>query len=67
MQTTLKVPRIHCHGCVNNVTNAVRKLPGITAVEASESTKEVKVEFDPARVSEEKIRAALSLVGYPPD
>lgn len=66
MQTTLKVPRIHCDGCVNNVTNAVRKLPGITAVEASELTKEVKVEFDPARVSEEKIRAALSLVGYPP-
>ena len=66
MQATLKVPRIHCDGCVNTVTNAVRKLPGVTAVEASEVTKEVKVQFDPAQVNEQKIRATLSLVGYPP-
>jgi len=66
MQATLKVPRIHCDGCVNTVTSAVRKLPGITAVEASEVTKEVKVQFDPAQVNEQKIRATLNLVGYPP-
>src|SRR5438309_990002 len=30
MLATLKVPRIHCDGCVNTVTNAVRKLPGAT-------------------------------------
>lgn len=62
----MKVPRIHCDGCVNTVTNAVRKLPGVKAVQASEITKEVAVEFDPAQVNEQKIRATLSLVGYPP-
>ena len=66
MQATLKVPRIHCDGCVNTVTTAVRKLPGVKTVQASEVTKEVTVEFDPVQVSEQKIRAALSLVGYPP-
>lgn len=66
MQATLKVPRIHCDGCVNTVTNAVRKIPGVAKVEASEVTKEVRVEFDPARVSEDNIRKALSVVGYPP-
>ena len=66
MQATLKVPRIHCDGCVNTVTNAVRKLPGVAKVEASEVAKEVRVEFDPARVSEDNIRKALMLVGYPP-
>ncbi|TMJ00592.1 MAG: heavy-metal-associated domain-containing protein [Bacillati bacterium ANGP1] len=66
MQATLKVPRIHCDGCVNTVTSAVRKLPGVQTVQASEVTKEVRVEFDPGQVSEQKIRAALSLVGYPP-
>lgn len=66
MQATLKVPRIHCDGCVNTVTNAVRKLPGVAKAEASEVTKEVRVEFDPVRVSEENIRKALMLVGYPP-
>lgn len=65
MQTTLKVPRIHCDGCVSTVTRAVQGLPGIESVQASETTKEVKVLFDPATVSEEKIREALRTVGYP--
>jgi copper chaperone CopZ len=66
MQTTLKVPRIHCSGCVNTVTTAVQKLAGVQKVMASEETREVKVEFDPSQVDETKIRGALTLVGYPP-
>lgn len=65
MQATLKVPRIHCSGCVNTVTNAVRKLPGVQTVEASDVSKQITVEFDPARVDETKIRSALAAVGYP--
>jgi copper chaperone CopZ len=64
-EMTLKVPRIHCDGCVNTVTQAVRKLQGVQSVQASESTKLVNVAFDPAQVSEEQIRATLQLVGYP--
>jgi copper chaperone len=65
MQATLKVPRIHCSGCVNTVTTAVRKLPGVTGVQASDATKEVRIDFDPAAVDEAKIRSALASVGYP--
>ena len=65
MQATLKVPRIHCGGCVYTVTTAVKSLPGVTAVEGSEVTKEVKVEFDPSQINEQKIRQQLSQVGYP--
>lgn len=65
MQATLKVPRIHCSGCVNTVTNAVRKLPGVQTVQASDVSKQITVEFDPARVDETKIRSALAAVGYP--
>jgi len=65
MQTTLKVPRIHCSGCVNTVTTAVQKLPGVQKAMASEETREVKVDFDPSKVDEAKIRGALALVGYP--
>ena len=65
MQVTLKVPRIHCSGCVHTVTTAVGKLPGVTTVGVSEVTKEVKVEFDPALVTEQKIRLQLGQVGYP--
>lgn len=65
MQATLKVPRIHCSGCVNTVTTTVQKLPGVQKVEASDVTKEVKVEFNPAQIDEQKIRATLAQVGYP--
>jgi copper chaperone len=65
MQATLKIPRIHCSGCVNTVTTAVKKLPGVTSVEASDATKEVTIEFDPARVDEARIRSTLAAVGYP--
>jgi len=66
MQATLKVPKIHCSGCVTTVTAAVRQLPGVQRVEASDVTREVQVEFDPARVDEARIRGALAAVGYPP-
>ena len=66
MQTTLRVPKIHCDGCVNTVETAVRKLPGVRNVSASELSKEVNIEFDPQQVKEEQIRKALVLVGYPP-
>lgn len=65
MQTVLKVPRIHCSGCVNTVATAVQKLPGVQRVEASDVTKEVKIEFDPAKLDETKIRSTLASVGYP--
>jgi len=52
MQATLKVPKIHCSGCVNTVTTAVKQLPGVTTVQASDATKEVRIEFDPAAVDE---------------
>ncbi len=65
MEATLKVQRIHCNGCVNTVTAAVRRLPGIQRVDASEVTKEVRVDFDPGLVTESKIREALAGVGYP--
>lgn len=66
MEMTLKVPKIHCDGCVNTVETAVRKLPGVRTVSASELSKDVKIEFDPQQVKEEQIRMALQLVGYPP-
>lgn len=66
MQMTLKVPKIHCDGCVNTVETAVRKLDGVQNVSANELSKEVRVEYDPLKVKEEQIRKALLLVGYPP-
>ena len=65
MQATLKVPRIHCGGCVNTVTRALQNLPGVQKVEASDVSKQVTIEFDPAKVNETTIRSTLAGVGYP--
>lgn len=64
-QATLNVPRIHCSGCVSTVTRALRHLPGVRQVEASEASKQVTIEFDPAQVDEAKIRTTLAGIGYP--
>jgi copper chaperone CopZ len=64
-QATLKVPRIHCGGCVNTVTRALQNLPGVQQVDASDVSKQVTIRFDPAQLDEAKIRSTLAGIGYP--
>lgn len=63
--TTLTAPDISCGHCVASVKEAVGQLDGVERVEANEQTKQVVVNYDPERVSETHIRAALDDAGYP--
>ncbi len=65
MKRTFSVPRMHCDGCVRTVTEALKSLAGVTAADADARKKTVDVVFDPSLVSEERLRQALSNVGYP--
>lgn len=62
---TLTAPDISCGHCVASVKGAVGALPGVTSVEADETTKRVEIDFDPGRVSLPQIEAALDEAGYP--
>jgi copper ion binding protein len=62
---TVTAPDISCGHCVASVKDAVGALPGVTSVEADESTKRVEIDFDPGRVSLAQIEAALDEAGYP--
>lgn len=62
---TFTAPDISCGHCVATVSQAVGELAGVETVDASEQTKQVVVKFDPQRVSEPQIRAALDEAGYP--
>ena len=64
-RVTLTAPDISCSHCVNAIQGAVGALDGVSHVEANEATKQVKVEFDPQRVSLAQIEAALDEEGYP--
>ena len=64
-QVTLTAPDISCGHCVATVKGAVGALDGVQDVDASSDTKQVRVAFDPARISLPRIEAALDEAGYP--
>jgi copper chaperone len=64
-RTTLTVPGINCGHCEMTIREEVGALSGVQAVEPSNQTKTVVVEFDPGAVSLEQIKATLAEAGYP--
>lgn len=64
-RATLTAPDISCEHCVATVTKAVGGLTGVSKVAASDQTKQIQVEYDPARVSLAQIEATLDEEGYP--
>lgn len=65
MKRTFDVPRIHCSGCVRTVTETLKAVPGVNSAEGDQDRRTVDVVFDPAQVTEERLRQALANVGYP--
>lgn len=64
-QVTLQAPDISCGHCVSSVQNRLGSLEGIRSVTASAETKLINVEFDPEKISLDKIEAELDDEGYP--
>ncbi len=64
-RTTLTAPDISCAHCVAAINKAVGGLDGVSSVATSEQTKQVRIEFDPARVSLAQIEATMDDEGYP--
>ena len=62
---TLRAPDINCGHCVAAFKRAVSALPGVAAVEGDIASKQVKVTYEPATVSLEKIEATMADEGYP--
>lgn len=65
MERTYQVPTIKCDGCATTIRQALGKVPGVEAVEVSIEGKTVAVRYDPARVEEARLRAALAGAGFP--
>ncbi len=57
-------PTIHCAGCEQRIGNALRRLPGIRAVQASHRTQQVRVTIDPAQVGADQVQGKLEQLGY---
>lgn len=57
-------PTIHCAGCEQRIGNALRRLSGIEAVQASARTQQVRVTIDPTRVNPDEVQTRLEHLGY---
>ena len=66
-ETTLKVPALHCGGCVKTVTGTLEALPSVEVIQADTETKLVRIQFDESAVSVGQIREALDEVGFSPE
>ncbi len=63
-ETTLKIPAIHCSGCVKTVTQTLEARPSVEVTEVDPATKLARVQFDASAVSLSQIREALDEVGF---
>jgi copper chaperone len=58
------VEGMSCQGCVDSVTGAIEKLPGVRSAKVSLAEKKAVVVADPAQVPDERIEAAIAAAGY---
>jgi copper chaperone CopZ len=56
--------KMHCAGCEQRVSNALRRLPGVQEVRASAATQHVLVTIDPSQVGADQVQARLEQLGY---
>ncbi|MEE9534133.1 MAG: heavy-metal-associated domain-containing protein [Acidimicrobiia bacterium] len=63
-ETTLKIPAIHCGGCVKTVTRTLEALPSVKVTEVDPATKLARLQFDDSDVNLDQIREALDEVGF---
>jgi len=66
MERVYRVPKIKCEGCVQTITKALSGLAGVQATEVTIPSREVRVEFDAARLEEGRVRQTLVEAGFPP-
>ena len=62
---TYDVPNISCGHCVHTIQMELGDLLGVSKVIASQTTRQVTVEYDPP-ATEEQIEATLTEINYPP-
>ncbi len=62
--TVIGDDKLHCSGCEQRVGRALKREPGVEAVQASFKTQKVDVTYDPQKTDRQKLRERLNLLGY---
>ena len=65
MKTTqLNIEGMHCDGCVNSITNALKAVSGVSGVEVSLEQKRATVSYDPAQCGQDELKGAIEDAGF---
>ncbi len=64
-QSILNVPDISCEHCQKTITNALTPVPGVRGVDVDIPTRQVRVDYDEATVSVERMKEILQEEEYP--
>lgn len=56
--------RMHCASCARSINDTLSRVEGVRAVAADATRKEVLVSFEPARVTEDRLRDELVGMGF---
>lgn len=64
LTTTLTVAGMTCGSCIRRVTEALRAVPGVSAVEVRRIEGEALVHHDPATAPVDALIAAVDRAGY---
>jgi len=60
----VKIPGMDCAACAVNIERTLRKVEGVGWTEVVFKTKEAVIEYDPTRISPEKIFAVIDESGF---
>ena len=64
MEKIIKIDGMSCGHCVSSVTNALKAVDGVDAVEVSLDEKQAKVVFDDTKVSLDDLCNAIEEQGF---
>jgi mercuric ion transport protein len=63
-KTNYRIEGMTCAGCERTVQKVISNIEGVQSAKASLSSANVAVEYDPEKVSSDKIKTAVGSVGY---
>ncbi len=64
-KAVLNVPDISCEHCEQTITRALSGQPGVETVRVDVPAKAVHLDYDPARLSLERVKEILNEEDYP--
>src|SRR5215208_2898484 len=63
-QIEFPVTGMTCASCVNRVTKALKKVPGVSEASVNLATEQAAVRYDPAQVAPGQLQSAVENAGY---